>query len=306
MKRILQISFRTMLPILRVAVLLPVISASAAEISLMPEPINGIYAVIIKGKIEKGDAREFEVLTEGKKRVFVGLSSPGGSVPEALKIGARIRTEGYATSVADVCASSCGFIWLSGASRYLNIGAKVGFHAAYDLRTGQEDGMSNAEIGSFLTSLGLGIDAIRFITIAPPNEIRWLTYEDAARLGIDIVPPKNAKVTSQRKPEPPAYINKPAPKDADRESLLISALVASKLVLTSKCSAYYQVNQEKIRALHAELMKVSPKDRDKFIDYLEDELRARAHEIRRDGLKRFCDNARREFQDVGVRDIFLN
>lgn len=49
-----------------------------------------------------------------------------------------------------------------------------------------ENGVANAEIGSYLTHLGLRIEAIRFFTVAGPHEFLFLTPSRARQLGIDI------------------------------------------------------------------------------------------------------------------------
>jgi hypothetical protein len=156
----------------------------AAEIITMP-PLNGVTAIFLKGTIERGDANTFDRISPRKQKVLVALSSPGGVITEALTIGEKIRISGFATTVADECISACGLIWLSGARRYLNADARVGFHAAYTVLNGipMETGMANAEIGAFLAYLGLSREAIQFVTIAPPDGVRWLTMEDAQRLG---------------------------------------------------------------------------------------------------------------------------
>jgi hypothetical protein len=145
-----------------VAVLLACLSqASAANISVFRNPAPQPSMILILGEIQRGDAERFFEATEGVQRGLVALGSPGGSVIDALRIGTEIRRRNYATTVAPNCVSACGLIWLAGARRYLNEGAKVGFHAAYVVRDGvpHETGMGNAEIGSFLTHLGLRIEA---------------------------------------------------------------------------------------------------------------------------------------------------
>jgi uncharacterized protein len=65
-------------------------------------------------------------------------------------------------------------------------GAQIGFHAAYDARNGQQTGYANARVGAFLNRIGLGDDAVTYITAAPPNSLAYLTAETAKRYGIDV------------------------------------------------------------------------------------------------------------------------
>jgi hypothetical protein len=47
--------------------------------------------------------------------------------------------------------------------------------------------MGNAILGSYLTRLGLGYSAIAYATQASPNDIKWLTVDDAQRVGIPVI-----------------------------------------------------------------------------------------------------------------------
>lgn len=151
---------------------------------------GSVDIVIIKGEITDGDSERFRDLVQNRERVSVYLQSPGGLIREALQIGAEIRLRNYATVVADgdQCFSACGLIWVSGARRYMSSDSLIGFHAAYREEAGEfrESGVANAEIGSFLTHLGLRIEAIRFFTIAGPHDFLLLNPDRARALGIDI------------------------------------------------------------------------------------------------------------------------
>ncbi|MGI6852064.1 hypothetical protein [Mesorhizobium sp. 1B3] len=163
--------------------------ATAADIDVIAVP-GAIDFVIIKGEITDGDGDRFVDAVQNREKVTVYLESPGGLVREALQIGAEIRLRNYATLVAggDECFSACGLIWVSGARRYMSPDSLIGFHAAYREEAGEfrESGVANAEIGSFLTHLGLRIEAIRYFTIAGPNNFLLLTPKRARELGIDI------------------------------------------------------------------------------------------------------------------------
>jgi hypothetical protein len=288
-----------------VAVLFPIstITARAAEISAAP-PLNGVTAILIKGEIESGDAHDFVRRTDGKQRVLVVLSSPGGAIRDALTIAAQIRTKGFTTTVADQCVSACALVWLSGVRRYLNSNARVGFHAAYVMKNGVpvETGMGNAEVGAFLAHLGLSREAIQFVTAAPPEGVRWLSYDDASRLGISIAPSANVGASQA----PPAYVNKPALENETRRRLVEIADLGSQLSLTLKCSEFYYVNTPYVKDLHSQLMKDGSGLGKEFVDFLNDALIQRSSEIQRDGLERFCEEQKKRFIQGGLAHIYLN
>jgi uncharacterized protein YecT (DUF1311 family) len=164
-------------------------AGSAAGIEKFDLPGVSIPLISIRGPIELGDGEKFETIVSGLDRATVILESPGGLVKEALQIGATIRLQNFATMVPaeKECFSACGLIWVSGVRRYMSETSQIGFHAAYREENGEyrESGVANAEIGSYLTHLGLRIEAIRYFTAAGPNDFLLLTPDRARMLGIE-------------------------------------------------------------------------------------------------------------------------
>lgn len=162
----------------------------AAEFDKIDLPGDYPDFVTLKGEIELGDGEKFRDIIGDSPKVTVILESPGGIVKDALEIGAEIRIRNYATMVsADTgCYSACALIWVAGARRYMDPSSKIGFHAVYREEAGElrESGMGNAEVGSFLTHLGLRVEAIRYFTLAGPKEFLLLSPDMARSLGIDV------------------------------------------------------------------------------------------------------------------------
>lgn len=283
-------------------------AASAAEISLHqhPDP-KQVPWIIVRGPFVRGDSAEFERRITGQKRGLVVLSSPGGSVAEALKIGAAVRTQGLATMVVDECASACGLIWLSGVRRYYNEGARIGFHAAYIMQDGKpfETGMGNAEIGSFLTHLGLNIDAIRFITSAPPNGMRWLSREDARRLNIAVIEGQST-VDPSGKTHQPSYESKPVKPDEARKEIYGLATVTAALAIATTCKLYFRIDEARINREHKALMKEGEKFGDRFVDALSEILVEQRSELKINGHKAVCDGNRDLFKQIDLKGVYLN
>jgi hypothetical protein len=278
----------------------------AAEINVIEAP-GMVPTILVRGEIRKGDGNEFETKVGKHNRGLVVLSSPGGNVTEALQIGAIINTQGLATMVADECASACALIWLSGVRRYFNKGAKIGFHAAYVHRNGKatETGMGNAEIGSYLTHLGLSIEVIRFVTAAPPNTIRWLSLGDAKRLGIAVIEGQSV-VDPQNSNQPPSYQTLPPRDNVARKKAYQIASITSELVTALACANYTGVNEVRIRSLHKEMMREGEKIGAEFESALSSELTDRRAVLRRDGIQRYCDDQRERFKAAGIKGIFID
>src|SRR3954471_2988594 len=114
----------------------------------------------IEGDLELGDEKDFI-----KKAIalpggtLVQFNSDGGKILPALRIGKAIRLMGFKTLVLDGrrCVSACALAWLSGQPRFMEAGARIGFHAASKMDEGvrRESGGGNAQVGAYLNSLGL-------------------------------------------------------------------------------------------------------------------------------------------------------
>ena len=93
--------------------------------ALLKQPLDVTLAsggvLTLTGTIDPGAAERFaaEIAARGEYVKTVALDSPGGSVADALAIGALIRAEGFTTSVAagSLCASSCPLIFAAGKER---------------------------------------------------------------------------------------------------------------------------------------------------------------------------------------------
>lgn len=164
-------------------------AAFGAEIAVMP-PLNGVSMIFVVGKIDRADGNQFKERTEGVGRAIVIMKSPGGHLEAAISIGAQIRIKQWATAVPKdmMCASACALAWLGGTRRYMAASSRIGFHAAYIIHGQQmrESGMANAIVGAYLNELGLPLDAIKFITSAAPDDIKWMTIREAILLGIPV------------------------------------------------------------------------------------------------------------------------
>jgi hypothetical protein len=128
----------------------------------------------------------------------VALNSPGGSVDDALAIGALIREQGLATSVAAgaLCASSCPLVLSGGAERRAAEGAAVGVHQIYAtvapgaLPTGLRaagEAMSDAQkttavITRHLSAMGVDPALWLHALETPPDRLYYLTPEEMTAL----------------------------------------------------------------------------------------------------------------------------
>jgi hypothetical protein len=146
--------------------------------------------ISIEGDLVSGDEKRFAAVAIGVSNATVGLNSRGGSVDAGIGIGKAIRLLEFSTLVPEgfQCASACALAWLGGTTRFMGLGATVGFHAVFTTDNGQQTVSSagNAVVGAYLSKLGLPDAAVAYITEKQPNDIQWLTFDDAAKFGIEV------------------------------------------------------------------------------------------------------------------------
>ena len=164
----------------------------AAEMSLGP-PTTGSSTIYLDGEITADDAQRFNdiaqrVTKDHPKVVMVVLSGPGGNLIAGLAIGTIIHEHGWLTFVdgGATCESVCGYIWLAGTQRGATKTSYIGFHAAYDPATQKATGAGNAVLGSYLTKMGLGYEAIAYLTTPDPTQMKYLSAEAAAKYRITL------------------------------------------------------------------------------------------------------------------------
>jgi ATP-dependent protease ClpP protease subunit len=166
------------------------VAALSALLASAASPVLGAQidarneVIHLVGQINSNDFEVFKVKAGQMGKGAVILDSPGGSLLAALQIGEMIRLRGWSTYVVGECSSACAMIWLGGVQRYMTPTAKIGFHAASV--NGQEKGMGNALVGAYLNRIGLGYEAVIFATTASPDDITYLTPDDAKRVGIEV------------------------------------------------------------------------------------------------------------------------
>ncbi len=184
--------------------MLSVIDAvSAAEMRAVTID-RGTY-LVVSGRFVDGDFEKFKYALNTSSPSLIVFESPGGSLEEGLAIGSTIAAKKLNTLVSKdtLCASACAIAWLGGNKRFLDPTARLGFHAAY-IKVGEyalESGVGNALVGAYLANLGLGYNAVRYITTPPPSDIQWLSFKDAIAYGISVNSTEetqlNTKVTGQ-------------------------------------------------------------------------------------------------------------
>ena len=172
------------------AVLFAATGARGASIEISPLDSAEQAIVSVSGPFEAADTEHFRTKTSALTKAIVVLASDGGSLVAGIEIGTLMRLKGFASLVPDGsrCASACALAWLGGSKRFMGATAQIGFHAAYVVKDGlpTETSSGNAIVGAYLNRIGLPDRAVIYITDSAPQEVRWLSLEDAELQGIDV------------------------------------------------------------------------------------------------------------------------
>jgi hypothetical protein len=159
-------------------------SASAIEITIESRDENPPI-VFVDGSFVDGDYAKFVKATaELPPGTAISLNSNGGVARVALQIGETIHAKKFVTIARALCSSGCALVWLAGTERAAYNDSRIGFHSAYDQRSGQIVAPANAVIGAYLARLGLTDDAIYYLTKIQPNWMTWLDFDTAQGFGI--------------------------------------------------------------------------------------------------------------------------
>jgi hypothetical protein len=216
------------LPRLLPQVLAPLLPGGDKRLSPLPEPIGALAApmtfdlvsgnkLIATGTITPGVSQSFaaEVGRHGDYIKTVVLSSPGGSVADALAMGQLIRERKFATEVetGKYCVSSCPLMFAGGVERRAGDRARIGVHQVAALHSAANgpprDEMSIAQdisarcqryLGDMGISLQVWVHAMETphdrLFVFKPDELKSLNIVTTAPVSAPVAGPATAKKRS--------------------------------------------------------------------------------------------------------------
>lgn len=173
---------------------------AAAFISAMvasPAAARETEAVIaMSGVIHPGAYEVFRTVVTQSRPNLVVVSGPGGDLGTALRIAREVRRRGFDTAIpqGEYCASACAVIFLSGRTKYIAKGAKLGLHSASNI-DGSHSREGTAIMGQFLSKVGVPRRVIARMEQRRGNDMYWLGESDKRALKIVAIgaTPRGAK-----------------------------------------------------------------------------------------------------------------
>lgn len=171
-------------------------SCAALALDFHASRADGVPYVIVTGTIGTGDADAFKsfVRENAVEGGLVVISSPGGSVVEAMHIGRFIRRNDMQTMVPKdgECFSACFLAFVGGVSRSVNPSGHIGSHQFYWASGDVPDGLKAtaitqeflADIIDYLLQLKIDVRSLTFIMRAPPEDM--FIFGPKAQEGLNI------------------------------------------------------------------------------------------------------------------------
>lgn len=157
-----------------------------------------LLRVYATGEINENSGEMFDGFIKQYKiqRAIVFFNSGGGSLSGAIELGKVIRRLGFDTGIASfkdgatkyegICASACVYAFAGGVSRYYSAGeTKLGLHQFYskdNVITNKTSQEVSGYLVAYLQSMGLDALAFSASTQAGPEEMLWLSADDATKL----------------------------------------------------------------------------------------------------------------------------
>lgn len=159
---------------------------------------DDLVRVYATGEINQNSGAAFERFVKQNKlqKAIVFFNSGGGSLVGAIELGTVIRRLRFDTGIAlfrdgatqyeGICASACVYAFAGGVSRYYKAGGtRLGLHQFYATDNSISNEESQKVSGILVAYLqNMGVDALAFSVSskAVPEEIVWLSADDALRL----------------------------------------------------------------------------------------------------------------------------
>lgn len=144
------------------------------KVELGPGGVLSLTGSIDPGSFERVQA---EITARGEYVKRVELNSPGGSVSDAVKIGALMVVGEYTTVVAPgaLCASSCPLIFAGGKERLASHQSAIGVHQIYAMASAGDLPAGLAGVGTAMSEAQKTTAIItRYLNSTTVDPAMWL------------------------------------------------------------------------------------------------------------------------------------
>ncbi len=143
--------------------------------------------LVVNGEIQDGFADQVIDRLRAERAVGLLISSPGGSLYEARRLGRYLRENGLRVGVRDICTSACVDVLAGGIERYVTRRAKLGIHQSrvpQHLSSHEGGQLSVVAAALYLREMGID-DTVALAAASVPNDsMYWISVTEALETGL--------------------------------------------------------------------------------------------------------------------------
>ncbi|WP_254045138.1 hypothetical protein [Thiohalocapsa sp. ML1] len=143
--------------------------------------------IVVNGEIRDGFADDVIDKLRTEKAIGLLISSPGGSLYEARRLGRYLRQNGLRVGVTGICTSACVDVLAGGIERYVTRRAQLGIHQSKVPRhLSSHEGGQLSVVAAALYLREMGIDDTVALAAAsvPNNSMYWISLAEALETGL--------------------------------------------------------------------------------------------------------------------------
>jgi hypothetical protein len=147
------------------------------------------------GQIDKQSPDQFKAIAKDlPPGSWLALSSPGGSVVSAMRLGQVIREMGFNTTIGSTdysppnCLSSCAYAFAGGLTRHLPEGSKYGIHQFRGIEKALNEDESqkiSATLNAYLDAMGVDRRLLDYAQVTASDKMSVLSLAQAKLLKVD-------------------------------------------------------------------------------------------------------------------------
>ena len=165
------------------------------ERCLVPAKPKCQTVILAVGQIDQQTPEQFKVIAKDfPQGSWVALSSPGGNVVSAMRMGQHIREAGFNTTIGSTdysppnCLSSCAYAFAGGVTRNLPEGSKYGIHQfrGKDKALSEDEAQKiSATLATYLDVMGVDRHLLDYAQVTTSEKMSFLSLAQAKLLKVD-------------------------------------------------------------------------------------------------------------------------
>ena len=166
-----------------------------AERCIAPAKPHCQAVILGVGQIDKQTPDQFKAIAKDLPQgSWVALTSPGGSVVNAMRLGQLIREAGFNTTIGSTdysppnCFSACAYAFAGGISRHLPEGSKYGIHQFRGIEKALNEDESqkiSATLNTYLDVMGVDRHLLDYAQVTASDKMSILSLAQAKLLKVD-------------------------------------------------------------------------------------------------------------------------